>query len=139
MDKQSDNHLVYRVIKFGLEHQTFTLHEIYDVLNIRHTGDRHILATLYTKYSNEENPNHIIACISPKFVDMKDMTAAENHQYTLLPNAVFQYNDYLEIKAAREAAQEARVAANKANNLAIYAIIITVVVSLVGLIIDKSF
>jgi hypothetical protein len=125
MHKTFDNHLVYRVIRFGLEHQTFTLHEVYDALNIRNTGDRHILATLYTKYNNEETPNHIIACISPKFVDMKDMVAAENHQYTLLPNAVFQHNDYLEIKAAREAAQEARIAAARANRLALLAVVLT--------------
>jgi hypothetical protein len=47
----------------------------------------------------------------------------------LLPNAVFQYNDYLEIKAAREAAKESKRLAWIAIGLSLVVGIIQIIVS----------
>jgi hypothetical protein len=126
-----DNHLIYRIIRYGLTHHVFTLTNLYNDLQLTEDERRHVNHH-FIKSTDTETPNHLIASLNPNYfgnhergINFQDLSVM------LLLNGIFQYNDYLEIKAASEAAKESKRLAWIAIGLSLIVGVIQIVVSII--------
>jgi hypothetical protein len=127
MEKNYDNHLIYRIIRYGLNNESFTLTKLFKDLNLTEQ-EQEFVRYHFLKDSHNEKPNHIIAYHEP--FSMEGSISLSKKLISVLPNAVFQFNDYLEIKAAREAAKESKRLAWVAIGLSLVVGIIQIAVSI---------
>lgn len=116
------SHIIYRVIEYGLQRQTFILRDMYTDLNV--TPDeqeyiKHIIAT-----GRFDNPNHIVLPLR------RDNGRVEDYHCSILPSAIVAYNDYLEIQEARKSAQTAKI-------LSLAAILISIAIGAAQIILQK--
>lgn len=103
---KSEAHLVFRVIKYGMNHQYFTLTQMFEEMKLGLLDKKFITDTLISRSpSHSENINHLLI-ITQNEVLVE--TKIEDYSFTLLPNAIIQYTDYLEIVEARENAKDAK-------------------------------
>jgi hypothetical protein len=106
------NSIVYRIIEFGMSRTVFTKVELFVSLGLTNEHGQAIDGDAQLRIDH----------ISSYFVCCDPKTVASNHvigevrrsphelqnQYSLLPSAIMQYEDYLEIKGARQNAEQAR-------------------------------
>jgi hypothetical protein len=97
-------HLVFRAIEHVIDKPEFDLAEVIRELKLSGEEEQYIRGLIWdTSKDGEATPNEI-------FVRVKRMGANVNDwKYMLLPDAVFQYMDYIEVVEARKAARHARV------------------------------
>jgi len=103
--------LIYRIIEYGIHNEIIVKQKLIEALQISDIDEQYIENVLQVIFPEDVNPNHIMVRVS----DSAAPTAPRTWQFRILPNAIFQYNDYLEIKAARESAEFARNQAERAN------------------------
>lgn len=108
MGPKDQQNLIFRVIEYGLQKDVFTLNNLKEDLKLDELTFQFVFNNLFT-VNDQQSTNHLIASVY-------SITPLKNYpphgyyslQARLLPNAIFQYIDYLEIKAARQAAIESR-------------------------------
>jgi hypothetical protein len=135
MDLEEEKNLVIRITKFGLNKQKFTLNELYENLNTNQDDQTFIDVNLVRKrYSSSDSPNHIIGYAGSISGSQSDVST--NHYFSLLPNALYNYVDYLEIKVARTHAEEANKKSNIAIGVSIAALIASVVLGIIQILVS---
>ncbi|MFN8336291.1 MAG: hypothetical protein U0U09_14265 [Cyclobacteriaceae bacterium] len=116
-------HLIIRVTQYGLSHQSFLLSDLYKDLNLTNEESKYVLNVLtQTQRPSTDNPNHILV-LSKEVKNEFGNTVVNKSSYTLVPNAFYNYVDYLEIKEARKAADQAREQSSTAITIAIWSLI----------------
>jgi len=106
MKPAEEQNLIYKIINYGMGREDFTLRELFHELNIEHDGGTGIYIQRYllAPRPDDVGPNHIFA-----EVQRYNIPDALDYRLRLLTSAVFQYEDYQELKAARQNAAQARV------------------------------
>jgi len=107
------NLLVFRIVEYGIEHEEFTLTSLINDLKLTENDKRHLRNHLLSRDITVNSPNHVIAVVGGDGLDghgKKLILKDDYHDltYRILPNAVFQYVDYLEIVEARKTSTIAR-------------------------------
>ena len=104
----SKQNVIYRIIEYGLNDS-----RVKDGVMVRGK----LIEDCQLTDFDQIYLNNVLACNDEKLLNANHIlirfhtghsTDAKDWQYKLLPTAIFQYNDYLEIKAAREAAKESK-------------------------------
>ncbi len=108
----NEKHLIYRIIEYGQKEQFFTYPQLKAELNLSPDEDGYVYNTMI-HWDNEATANHLIAIVKRNFYTGSSghsLPVIDNQKSILglLPTAIFQYNDYLEIIQARKSAQEAK-------------------------------
>jgi hypothetical protein len=129
-----ESNLIYKIVKYGVYKEQFTVKDLSNDLNLSQLEQSFVVNFLLCINSNSAS-NYIMCTLS---------NYPENHRYDnfyrdslitspcrLLPDYLFKYVDYLEIKEARENSIKAHRQALKANRNSIIAIVITVLIGLV--------
>jgi len=132
MDLKEEQNLILRVTEYALQKKQFLLSEMKQELNLSVEDYGFVTATMTKHEQGSDNPNHILA-ISDFIWDDRPLTPrvdTNKSKYSLLPNAFYNYVDYLEIKEARKHADEAKKQSMLAIQLTIFAIIISVIIGL---------
>src|SRR6478752_3185772 len=104
----NERHLIYRIIEYGKKVQFFSYLQLKRDLALTEEEDGYVYNTM-VHWQDDVNPNHLMSIVRNAYHD-KDHHRAGDVNYTssilaLLPTAIFQYNDYLEIVEARKSAQ----------------------------------
>ncbi len=103
----NERNLIYGIIEYGKEKNVFTIEELKSSLKLSDDDLTYVKHTLWHQRGiTPSDPNHIIVTSSDRF--RTDTYAKMDEPCRLLPSALFQYNDYLEIIEARKSAQEAK-------------------------------
>jgi hypothetical protein len=130
MDKYNQ-HLIIRVTEYGLTHQRFALIDIKNDLKLNNAEFDYVLHTL-TQLSKTftDSPNHIL--VGADLVQHKISSNVDwkRSTYSLLPNAFYNYVDYLEIKEARKQSIEAKNQSNMALQVAVYSLLASILLGL---------
>jgi hypothetical protein len=123
--KEKDHYLI-RAIEYGLnpDNELFTLKGMLDELKLS-PGEFTVIKNLLAESVAKSNPNHIMYIVD-NLSEKGGVLPIDDCYCTLLKTAIDQYNEYEELKLARENAEEARKQANTANRYAIAAIILAV-------------
>jgi len=99
--------LVLKIIEYCFEKDTFTLSELNEKLRLTSKELAFLKSTLIQmQMSGVSSPNHIMRYDALQAIGNLDDDMEANVR--LLPTAIFQYIDYLEVVEARKAATEAR-------------------------------
>jgi hypothetical protein len=110
--------LTFRIIKFGLEHETFTIRELQKKLELDDPVIDFIRSNLVATNFNAINSNSLFATrdnIPEHYRTNK--ASVDTYECRLLPNAIFSYIDHEEIVVARKATIEARKASEESIKL----------------------
>lgn len=109
MNAKAEKNLIIRIIEYGLEKDVFTLNSLKEDLNLDEPTLKFIFNNLFA-INDQQSANHLIALVQsiPANLKYQFSKSLNSLQVRLLPNAIFQYSDYLEIKAARQAAKESK-------------------------------
>lgn len=109
LKKMNDGNLVLRIIDFGKDHQFLYFKHLKKELLLTPQEENLCINTFihFPRIKDEINTNHIMQCIEMPLLDSSTINYDEC-LLTLLPTAIFQYIDYIEIKEARKSAQEAK-------------------------------
>jgi hypothetical protein len=138
MEKLDDRTLILRITKYAAnQHREFYYTDMKDALQLDDDDDGYILTNLTAFNSSTENPNHILQIY--EVITGKSGTAMSNRlasTYTLLPQALYNYVDYLEIVEARKAANEAKVLSLLSLRVAVWSLTLSVLVGLFGVIVQ---
>jgi len=121
MDLKEQN-LVLRIIQYSINKDSLTMRELIRDLKLDEFNQRYVQLFLLGTH-NGMNSNHILGEVVR---DVFQGTAIVNHldyRYKLLPSAVFQYVDYLEIKEARKNARQAFILSVIAILLALWQVL----------------
>jgi len=95
--------LVFKIIEYGLKKERFTMNQLMTDLKLDEGELDFVYRNLYKDIaSNSTSSNHIIAGMNLSAIGNTNPPCA------LLPTAIFQYVDWLEIKEARKAATKAK-------------------------------
>ncbi|MEP2669485.1 MAG: hypothetical protein ABJH04_10845 [Cyclobacteriaceae bacterium] len=140
MELKEEQNLILRITKYAVERKFFTLQELYKDLKLGE-GDpdnkeyNFLRSTLTCEQRSTQNPNHILVYYGkiPTTVRTPDaITTFENDKryYTLLPQAFYNYVDYLEIKEAKMHANEAKKQSMLAIQLTVFAILTSILIGL---------
>ena len=132
------DHLIFRVIEYGLKKEYFTFSQLSRELNLPHNDKIYLWQSLtcWESYSTQ-NPNHILVAIQRKPTEGGNREiSAKDYQYTLLPSAIVSYNEYLEIIEARKNSEIAKIQARKAHNISLLAIGISIIIGVVQIIFE---
>jgi hypothetical protein len=113
--KEENRHLVFRLVQFGIDRKQFTFSEMFEALDLSPDEEQYIKKVVWDTNRDVESGANKLLIKVPRLG-----THENDWKYMLLPDAVFQYVDYLEIIEARKAAKSART-------LSWIAIIITLV------------
>jgi hypothetical protein len=110
IDTLGERSLIFRIIEYGISHDTFTVNELQKALALGDTELLFIFRTLWLVSDGRgmaATPNHVI--VNRDGIGNFDFKGAcFDVKCCLLPSALFSYVDYLEIKQARMAAQESK-------------------------------
>ncbi len=96
MNAKEERNIILRVSKYGAEHQIFVYSDMKDALKLDSTDDTFLHNNcMKFPYQQEPNSNHLLVQIN----------ASNNgfigSEFRLLPTALYNYVDYIEIKQAR--------------------------------------
>lgn len=137
MNLKEERNLIIRVTEYAIEHDSFELSQLIKDLELGPDDSRYLMASLVSKSTTADNPNHILVVGNPDILGTvkENETGGKSYSelrkpYRLLPTAFYNYVDYLEIKEARKQANEAKKQASLALELTVFAIIISVVIGL---------
>ncbi len=133
MQLSGTQNLIFRVTEYGMNRQAFTLVEMKNDLDLKLAEYRYIRNRLCSySGSTGDNPNHILGFVHPALdEDLKGHP--EYDSYSLLPTAIYNYIDYLELQDARKFAIDANKQSMLALRLTIFAIIISILFGLMGM------
>jgi hypothetical protein len=131
MKNDYNDNLIIRVTEYGLKHPRFTLRDLQ--MDLKLNGDEHSFvenALTEKKRTFTDNPNHILVPVegythSP--VQVGTIVRNPDTKYSLLPNAFYNYVDFIEIREARKQANDAK----KQSMIAIWISVIAIIVSVV--------
>lgn len=124
MKPENHPHLIYRIIKYGIEKGQFTLRQLYSDLKITPEERAYTNFTINPGGSTD-NPNHIIIFLSREGNGLEDYTCA------ILPTAVMSYTDYLEIQEARKNSEFAKRQSFWALTISIIALVVSGLIGIV--------
>lgn len=137
MEIEEENNLVIRITKFGLKNQKFTWNELCSTLNLTHDEKVFVEINLIRRrLSDTDSPNHLIG-----FSGYTSANGGENLDswyFSLLPNALFSYVDYLEIKQARIHAEQANKKSDIAIRISIAALIASIVLGIIQIFVSMQ-
>jgi hypothetical protein len=104
--KSEKTHLVFRILEYGQFKEPFTLEELIEDLQLQDYEQRYVTNSLVSRNGQTSDPNHILVKVfgHGKIIDNKQYEV-----FALLPSAVMQYVDYLEILEARENSKKAYI------------------------------
>ena len=121
------NHLIFRIVEYGLRQEYFTINQLAKDLNLRGDSNevKYLTNTLVSRSNASDNINHLIVRVRIVQGEKED-----DWIYTLLPNAIIQYVDYLEITEARKMANDANRNSAAALSIAVVSILIGIVFGL---------
>lgn len=132
-----NQHLILRVTDYGLKHQEFTLEEMYNQLSLNKSEREYVRNVLtQTTSVTTDNTNHIFVLFTE--VAERGFTNVKMSTYTLVPNAFYNYVDYLEIKEARKSAEQAREQSSTAIWISVWALVATVALGFLQLLISMN-
>lgn len=98
-----ENTLLFRVLKYGMEKDEFSLGEMMRHLNLSTEEESYVRRLVWdTAADSHATPNKIIMKVEWPGAHQSDW------KYRLLPDAIFSYVDHLEIVEARKNARESR-------------------------------
>jgi hypothetical protein len=144
MKPKDKGNLTIRIIKYGLDHESFTLKEMYDELGINTNPSLEYIQEILAAKNEQPNPNNILGLLKRGYYHTGGLIDANNSVYALLPTAYFSYTDLQEIQLARENAEFAKANAIQANrqsqkayNLSVAAVIISALLGILQLILQK--
>lgn len=100
MDLKEKN-LVLKIIEYSINKDSVTTIEIYKDLKLNEFNQKYVQLYLLATHPSITS-NHKLG-----EVDRVNIQNPNDYRYKLLPSAVFQYIDYLEIKEARKNARQA--------------------------------
>lgn len=143
MELEEERNLILRVTKYALKNKKFRLDKLETDLKLDEYDFSFLKTTLTSHSKSSENPNHILVAYNMAFHKTSIVPDQDKSEYSLLPNAYYNYVDYLEIIEARKVAEESRKHAeqaqkssDKAIKIAMWAFIIAffqIVVEVIGL------
>lgn len=108
MDAKQERNLIFRIIEYGLRKDVLSLNSLKEDLKLDESTFQFAFNHLFTT-SARQFANHLIASVqSVPIMQHVPQYTYHSLEARLLPSAVFQYIDYLEIKAARKAARESK-------------------------------
>lgn len=137
MGLKEETNLILRVTDYAIRNNSFPLTQLFSDLELDKNDKDFIENILISKSSRTtDNPNQILVVCGKAMAQAKrnetdELVVSDSmNLYRLLPNAFYNYVDYLEIKEARKQADEAKRQANTALKLTIFAIIISILLGL---------
>lgn len=114
MDIKQENNLVLKLCEYGISHDEFVLSRFFKE-NKLNQDEQDFINSVLCHQTGETNPNHVVTI---SMVHFQGLTEADlelfskgdfrNRPARLLPNAIFNYIDHLEIIEARKAAKESK-------------------------------
>jgi len=145
MELKEEGNLILRVTEYGITNKQFSLIQLKQDLNLNLIDYQYVRNSLTSiGHRNSENPNHIL--VLSESANKVNADGAYNYDfdlYSILPNAFYNYVDYLEIKEARKVAdqsrkhaEQAQKSSDKAIKIALFAFaigLLQVVVEIIGL------
>lgn len=114
----TENLLTFRIIKYGMTHDIFTIAEMAESLKLSDGDQKFIQHNLLTTHLTTTTPNSLISTVVNLGEHKRTEDAIFRVPCRILPNAIFFYIDHQEIVLAKEATIEAREASNKSIGLA---------------------
>lgn len=104
-----ENNLHFKIIRFGAEEkELFTFDELSKSLNLTSKEERYV-ASYLIGYSGQDSNSYVLSFEDPTMEAYKgDVNYIRDRTCRLTSASIFEYIDYLEIKAARESSTEAR-------------------------------
>ncbi|MFZ1806901.1 MAG: hypothetical protein WAU36_06765 [Cyclobacteriaceae bacterium] len=140
MELKEEQNLILRVTKYALNKKQFLLGEMKEELDLSVEDYSFVISTMTKHEQGSDSPNHILAISDFVWFDHPtiDVSRVDTNKskYSLLPNAFYNYVDYLEIKEARKHADEAKKQSMLAIQLTIFAIIISIVIGIGDLLLN---
>ncbi|MFZ1806902.1 MAG: hypothetical protein WAU36_06770 [Cyclobacteriaceae bacterium] len=105
MELKEEQNLILRVTKYAIKNKKFKLDEIKTDLEMDEYDFLFLKTTLTSHTKSSENPNHILVAYNMVFYKTSIVPDQDNSEYSLLPNAYYNYVDYLEIKEAKRSSR----------------------------------
>lgn len=106
-----EKNLIYRIVKYGVEEkEIFTIDELTKKLALK-PDERDYMFPFLLGINSVHTDSKIFTTLRSFPQNEKDTDSVErlkDQPCRLLPDAIFQYIDYLEIKAAKESAERQR-------------------------------
>jgi hypothetical protein len=131
--------LIFRVVEYGMKKEYFTIRELVADLELSKDDEHYVNNVIKANGNTSDNINHLIVFVKRG----ENYEDAYSYTYTLLPNAIVQYIDYLEIVEARKMAEEARKQsinamnlATQSNKIALFALVASIFLGVVQIIIE---
>lgn len=130
-----DKPLVLRVLEYATgDYPRFQLSELKKELKL--TGSEHKMVENYIASNIQSaNPNHILIVVDEINLSHKTNVFQMDPICELLPSAVMMYNEFEEIRLARENAEYAKEQSHEANKLALRAFRFSLVIGIISLIV----
>lgn len=124
-----ENHLVFRIARYGFENPVFTLNELSTSLSLS-SEDRDVMIS-YVNSSLDANPSKMIISVNPSIF------GAINHDggHRLTPEALFAFMDYIELKQSREHSRRASRQSRQAVKISMLALVTTFALGLIQILI----
>lgn len=127
--------LVLRILEYGTrgDHPNFSKRDLRKDLKLNSSDSKMINQYVATNVDTAR-PNHIMVYSE----SLKEQLNKEKDDYlcVLLPNAIMMYNEFEEIRLARENAEGAKIQSQKAHDLALLAFWVSLTVGVVQIVIS---
>lgn len=132
MEKPIERNLILKVSKYGAEHSIFVYTDMKDALQLTSSDDEFLRKTCI-KFNGEvtSGPNHLLV-----EVVVLHSNSFMSSSFRLLPTALYNYVDYMEIKEARRQAREAKFQSSLALMIAVGSLVIGSFIGLLGIIVQ---
>lgn len=137
MTSIAERNLVFRIIEYGLEKETFTMHDLRQDLKLSNEDMTFIKFNLWASNPKEINSNTLFACISAEAVGpignevyVSSVADAGDEKCRLVPSAIFSYIDHKEVTEAKKAARIATL-------LAVTGIVVSIILTTVQMFYSK--
>jgi hypothetical protein len=138
--ERKERNLILKITDYADGKRRFTLEKLYQDLHIEDSDKEFIESTLVARSSTTDNPNHLFAIVR-SFTPIPNATTQvdafrRGHEFALLPQAFYNYVDYIEIVEARNNAKEAKHFSIMALLIAVASLVIGTLVGLLGIIVQ---
>lgn len=114
MKPNEENNLVLKLCEYGISKDEFILSRFFKEYKLNQ-GEQNYVNSILCHQSGEPNPNQIVTVSGDYFQHILDSDLEffskgdfRNRSARLLPTAIFNFTDHLEIVEARKAAKEAK-------------------------------
>lgn len=133
--KKEQEHLALRIIGYASDKDEFFLNDMSIELKLS-SSDRTFIHNNYVAINPNINPNHIFRTVITN-INPPSLIELEHHYLVrLLPTALFNYVDHLEVIEARKAATVAKQQSAKAIKISIWSLIVASILGFVQIVIE---